>query len=465
MTIWQPDISKRSGSRYIAIADALGDDILTGALKAGVKLPTHRDLAYRLGVTVGTVSRAYAEAERRGLVAGEVGRGTFVREGAESEYDPGFAIRAAEETGCIEMGLNFPALCGSDVLLADALADLSRTNNLVDLIQYQPDVGVAAHREAGAQFIRSNGIGADAENVVVSAGVQHAISVLCTILARPGDLVLTEAHTYPGIMVAAQHLHLRIQGLPMDEEGILPDAVDEACRHGGARILYVTPTLHNPTTAVMSEKRRRDLAEVARKHQLFILEDDVYSFLDQSHPPPLAAFAPERCFYMCSASKAFAPGLRVGFILAPPGFTAQVGAGIRASVWMAPPLMAEIAARWIMDGTSDTLKKRHVQEVRVRQELAHKILGADVIGPSNPAAYHIWLQLPEPWRADEFAAHAKARNIHVIAAETFAASRVYSPHAVRLCLGGVRTCERLEQGLRAIADTLNERPRMRTAVI
>ncbi len=464
MTIWMPEIGTRRGPRYVAIAEAIGEAIAEGDLRPGEKLPTHRDLAYRLGVTVGTISRAYAEAERRGYLVGEVGRGTFVRNGEKSEYDPGFAIQTEEETGVIEMGMNFPALCDTDRILAESLAEISRSNHVASLIQYQPDVGMPAHREAGARLITANGLGASADRVVVSCGVQHAMSVLCTTFARPGDLILTESHTYPGIMVVAQQLHLRLQGLPADEEGLSPDSLDEACRHASPRLLYVTPTLQNPTTTVMSESRRRAIAAIARKHDLFILEDDVYGFLVADRPPPVATFAPERTFYMCSASKALAPGLRVGFVLTPEGTTAQVAAGIRMSVWMTAPLMVEITARWITDGTADSLTELHRGEVAARQRMARDILG-DVVGRSHPSAYHMWLHLPDPWRADEFASQVRKRDTRIIAAETFAASRVHSPHAVRVCLGGVRRRERLEKGLRAIADTLAENPRFRLSVL
>ncbi len=463
MTMWIPDLSQRRGPRYLAIADAIGDAVSVGELQPGQRLPTHRDLAFRLRVTVGTVSRAYAEAERRGHLVGEVGRGSFVRGGEKSEYDPDFSISSREDSSLIELGMNYPALCDSDRMLSESLAELSRSN-VGSLIQYQPDLGMPQHREAGARLFASYGLDAPAERVVVSCGVQHALSVLCTTFARPGDLVLTEAHTYPGIIVVAQQLHLRLQGLPMDEEGLLPEAVDEACRHSAARLLYVIPTLQNPTTAVMSEQRRRDIAEVARRHDLLILDDDVYGFLVPGRPPPLASFAPERSFFMCSASKFLAPGLRVGFILTPEGMTQQVGSGIRMSVWMTPPLTAEIASRWILDGTADRLVDMHRAEVQARQSQARSVLGG-LVGRSHPCAYHMWIHLPDPWRADEFVAHVKARNARVIAAETFAASRVHSPHAVRVCLGGVASRERLQQGLRIIAETLAEKPRLRLSIV
>jgi len=447
----------------LAIADAIGDAVTTGALTTGERLPTHRDLAFRLKVTVGTISRAYAEAEHRGHLVGEVGRGTFVRGGEKGGYDPGFAIRASDEAGLIELGMNHPALWDNDRLFCETLAELSRSN-VGALIQYQPDVGMPRHREAGSRLMEIHGLPAPADRVILSCGVQHAMSVLCTNFARPGDLILTEAHTYPGIMAIAQQLHLRLQGLPVDEEGLLPVALDDACRHADVRLLYLTPTLQNPTTALMSAPRRREIAEIARRHDLLVLEDDVYGFLVPDRPAPIASLIPERTFYMCSASKALAPGLRVGFILAPEGTVAQVASGIRMSVWMTPPLTAEIASRWIMNGTAERLIDKHRIEVAARQAIARSTLG-DLAARSHPCAYHMWIHLPDPWRADEFTALVRARNVRIIAAETFAASRVHSPHAVRLCLAGVGSRDRLLAGLQIVADTLTEKPRLRLSVV
>ena len=155
MTIWSPQLEGTKGPRYLAIVEALAQDFASGRLGPGSRLPTHRDLAERLGVTVGTVSRAYAEAARRGLVSGEVGRGTFVR-GSGDPSDPG-----AEAEGVVDLGQNHPPDPPSQpqrAALLDALASLTARRDAGRLLDYPAAGGDAADREAGASWIGRSGV-------------------------------------------------------------------------------------------------------------------------------------------------------------------------------------------------------------------------------------------------------------------------------------------------------------------
>jgi DNA-binding transcriptional MocR family regulator len=246
MTSWTPDLASQSGPRYRAIAEALADDVRRGALTAGARLPTHRDLAWRLKVTVGTVSRAYAEAERRGLISGEVGRGTFVRALAAP---PALRLHdAAPDADFIDLGVHRPRAEGEAPLLAEALRQLADTPELAQLMEYQPHAGRDAERAAGAAWIeRSGGLAAAPEQVVVTASGQHAMAAILAAIAEPGDSLAVEALTYPGIRAIASLLHLKIVPIALDEHGIVPEALEAACRAGRLRALYALPTLHNPT--------------------------------------------------------------------------------------------------------------------------------------------------------------------------------------------------------------------------
>lgn len=470
MTIWLPNLEQQRGPRYLAIAEAIARDIRAGRLKTGERLPTHRDLAYRIGVTVGTVTRAYAEAERRGLIAGEVGRGTFVREARDrAAGDPlreSFPLQetsVAEDGGPIDLSVNHPVRHADDALLGEALRALADEKGASALLDYQVNRGILRHRAAGAKLIRHNGLEVPPDRVIVTCGAQHAMAVAFTALTRPGDVVLTESLTYPGMKLIAGMLQLRLHGVAMDEHGLKPDALEAACRSLQPKALYCLPTLQNPTAVTMPEARRREIAAICEAHGVAIVEDDIYGFLDEAAPRPLSHYAPALGHYVLSASKCLAPGLRAGFLAVPPGDNAAFAAAVRTTVWMAPPLAVEIAARWIEDGTGERLWTRLRQEAIARQRLVQERLqGFDY--KTAPHSLHGWLTLPEPWRASQFAAEARERGVLVTPAEAFVVARP-APQAVRICTGTVQTREQLLRGLDTLLTLLRSTPEEHLSVM
>ncbi len=463
---WAPEVADDRGPIYLAVADALAADVERGRLRPGDRLPTHRDLARRLGVNVMTVSRAYAEASRRGLVEGEVGRGTFVRRRARHET----RLEAPATAGprLIDFHFNLPA---GDPAILDAtkiLEELAPAHRPLLHAGYV-SAGLPEHRAAGAEWIARAGVDAEARRVVVCGGAQHAMTITFASLAGPGDLVLTEALTYPGMKALASVLGLRVQGLAMDSDGLLPDAFDAACRKSAPKALYCMPTIHNPTGVVMSEARRREVAAVARRHGVAIVEDDTYGYLCAAPPPPLVSFAPELGYFLTGTSKNLTAGLRIGYLQAPDagGSTAlleRLESNVAAITWMAAPLMAEIASRWIRSGAADAMVDWKRREARARRALYERLLGAYPT-ESHPGSSHVWLPLPSPWRGDDFVDQARRRGVGVTAAETFVAGRAAAPHAVRVCLGTPRTREEVERGLAALAEMLAGGPEAALSVV
>jgi DNA-binding transcriptional MocR family regulator len=462
MTIWTPDLTGHRGPRYRAIAEALAQDVRRGALAAGTRLPTHRDLAWRLKVTVGTVSRAYAEAERAGFIAGEVGRGTFVRLPAAP---PPLRFHAERQSGgFIDLSVHRPRAGDEAAVLSEALTQLAGAADLAALTEYQPHAGRAADRVAGARWIeRSGGLATSPEQVVVTTSGQHAMAAVLAAVTEPGETLAVEALTYPGILGAASLFHLKIAPLALDEHGMVPGALAAACRNGRVRAAYVLPTLHNPTTAIMPADRRRALAEVAIRHDVALIEDDVYGFLLEAPLPPLARLAPEHAFYLTSTSKSFMPGLRVGYAHCPAAFVEGVVDAMRATTYTAPPLMARIASRWIEDGTAERLVATKRVEAARRQALVRRLFARQP-HRTHPAAAHVWLMLPEAWRAEEFAAAAARRGVGITPAAAFAAGR-HVPNAVRVCIGTPASLAELELGLERLVELLSAAPEPYLSVV
>jgi DNA-binding transcriptional MocR family regulator len=453
MTISPDDIATPGRPRYLAIADAVAGKMAAGTLVPGERLPTHRDLAWRLGVTVGTVSRAYAELERRGLTVGEVGRGTFVRGPRPEEV----ALQATvQDDRVIDLSLNYPPALSQGAELGDVLRQLSGDANIGAMAAYQPHLGRPDHRAAGAQWIARSGFAPTAERVAVTLGAQHGILVALSAIARAGDRVAAEAFTHPGFLAAARMLGLRVEPVAMDGRGLLPEAVEEACR-GGVKALYCIPTLQNPTTTVLPADRRRAIADIAERHGTVIIEDDLFAYFHPDGPPPVAALAPERVIYLTSLSKTVAAGLRIGYLAAPARFRDGVLSAIRTTCWMAPPLPAEIATRWIMDGTAERILGRLRVEAAARLEIGRRILaGHDFIAEAG--ALHLWLHLPGGWDPDAFVAEARRRGVAVAPDTAFRVGRPDDPRAIRICLGPPANRAQVETGLTRLAAVLDAPP-------
>jgi DNA-binding transcriptional MocR family regulator len=453
MTIWVPDLSTSTGPRYKAIAEALATDLRNGKLKAGDRLPTHRDLAYRLGVTVGTITRAYAEAQRRGLLEGHVGRGSFLAEPVN--MPAGFGLVDHEQTGLIELSLAFPPPQANDTLLQRAFSDLARQPGVARLLDYQPHGGMAHHRAAGAAWMATYGLSVPADRIIVTAGAQHGLAICLGALLRPGDVLLTEPLTYPGIRAVAELFKLRIRSVAQDDEGILPEALESACREDSPRALYCMPTLQNPTGAIMSAERRRAIAAVLRKYRLPVIEDDIYRFLTDA-PPPLSGLVPELGHYLLATSKCIAPGLRVGFLAVPDGQSAPFIAALRGTTWMAPPITAEIATRWINDGTAQALSEGQRKAAIERQKIARRLL-ADFDYRAHPSSFFGMLHLPATWRASDLVNAAARRGLRLRAAEAFSTDQ-QAPSAIRLCICGIADVSRLVEGIGRLIGLLREGP-------
>jgi DNA-binding transcriptional MocR family regulator len=289
--------------------------------------------------------------------------------------------------------------------------------------------------------------------VVIGAGAQATLTALLTSFARPGDVVLTEALTYPGFRSLAAHHGVTLIGLKMDSEGLLPEVLAEACRIHRPKALYCTPTIHNPTTATMSEDRRAAIAAVAQRYELPIFEDDVYGHLPSQPRTPLAALAPELTYYVVSLAKCVAPGLRIAYCAAPDAASAtRLAAAVRATTFMAAPLMAALATQWIGDGAARAILDAIRIESAARQQLAAQILSAATYA-AHPQGHHLWLSVPATWNPAEFAGYLRPRGVAVVASDAFA-TQAAPPHAVRVSLGAAPDRPRLQQALELVAATL-----------
>lgn len=444
--MWVPAIEHRPGPTAQRIVEALAEAIDHGQLKTGAQLPPHRELADRMRVSVGTVSRAYSLAKERGLITGTVGRGTFVAARADEPEGPGREIDLTQNFIRWDPG--------------ESVAQLVRTairdrRDLRMLMEVYPDpAGRLEHRQSAARWLARRGLAASEQQIVLTNGAQHALFTVFAALTRPGDSIAAEHLTYPGIKAIASQLQLRVAGLAMDREGLLPEALDRLCATEKIRILYTIPTLQNPTGALMSEDRRETIADIARRRNILIVEDDIYAFLVQSPPPPMAAFAPERSYLVTGLSKGLFPGLRLGFAVTPPGGADAVAGMVRMSLLTVSPLAAAIGTSWLEDRTVDRIAEWKRMEIEWRWQMASRFFDLDTHDAHFAA--HLWLPLTQD--PEQFVSRVRAKGVVLAAADVFSVSAESVPSAVRICLGVPATRARLQQALEVIADVLRGRP-------
>ncbi|MFF6781103.1 aminotransferase class I/II-fold pyridoxal phosphate-dependent enzyme [Streptomyces sp. NPDC012510] len=417
---------------YRRIADRVADDIATGRLKPGDRLPPQRVFARRRGIAGSTAGRVYAELVRRGLVVGEVGRGTFVR--AAPPVSAGHALTEPAGSAPVNLELNYPSVPGQAELLASGLGPLLRPDVLTDALRTAPATGTVAAREAAAGLLATHGWRPGPDRFLFAGNTRQAIAAALAHLVRPGGRVGVEALTYPLVKEIAERLGVTLVPLATDGEGMRPEAVAAAHRAAPLSAVYVQPTLHNPTSVTMGAQRRAELADVVRELDLPVVEDRIWSFLVDGDgdgdggvggrvPPPLAAYAPERVFVVDGLSKRVAPGLTVGFLVVPQGRVDGVVAALRSGGWVAGRFALEAGVRWIGDGTVGRLVAAKRADAAARQRLvAERLAGFALRGDAR--AYYVWWELPEPWRADTFCAAAARRGVAVTPGAAFGVTAV-----------------------------------------
>ncbi|WP_343731548.1 PLP-dependent aminotransferase family protein [Duganella sp.] len=444
---WLPRLAAQGGPRFLQIADALQTAVADGSLKPGDRLPPQRLLATQLDVDLTTITRAYDEARRRNLLEGRGARGTYV------------AAPKVELTALLDLSMNTPPPphgVDFDDLLKQGLSQvLMRADNEL-LMTYHLAGGSDSGRKAGARWLQPMLGHPDSRQVVVCPGAQAAIAALILALTEPGDIILAEPTTYPGLRAAAAQFGRPIIAVQADQHGMLPDMLEQACRQHKPGLVYLNPTLQNPTAITMPEHRRRELASIARRCNVRIIEDDPYWLLAEAPPPPIATFAPEQVYYISTLSKCLTPGLRVAFVLMHDADQRErFLAALRSFALMTAPLMAALATQWILDGSADLLLEGVRNEARLRHRMARDILAGRYSGAGD--GLHVWLELPAYWNPSQLARAADSEGVAVTPAEAFATGGG-AVNAIRISLGSIKDRGRLQAGLQRLSHLLARRP-------
>lgn len=449
--MWKPRLIESARMKYLGIVEALEADIRSGRIARGDRLPPQRAIAEALDVDLTTVTRAFNEARRRGLVQAQAGRGTFISETLDGS--------AGEQVKpLIDLSMNIPPqppdVDFRKMFPAGIAAVLGSQRGMLNL-HYQESTGIEPDRQTAASWLSMRIDGVTPDRVAVTGGAQSALFAVCELLLDRGDVVAAGAMTYPGLKAVAIQKGLVLEPLEIDGQGIIPEAFERACRERAAKALYVVPSIDNPTTATLPEDRRRALAAIARKHGVAIIEDDPYAPLRPQRTVAIVELAPDITWHIATLSKCASPALRVAYVVAPGATRALRLAGVlRATILMAPPLMSALASRWIADGVLDEIARSIRAENAARQKLAASILG-DIGFAADPHGHHLWLRLPGRWRAADFAEHADRAGVSIVPSSAFAIAS-NPTEAVRISLGVAPDRGALEDGLTLLAGLMSQ---------
>ncbi|MEZ2127380.1 MULTISPECIES: PLP-dependent aminotransferase family protein [unclassified Sinorhizobium] len=454
MTNWLPDISRGSGPMYLRLADSIETAIANGTLAAGSKLPPQRNLAYDIGVTIGTVGRAYALVHERGLVAGEVGRGTYVlnRTDTQPSLQPDPLTLSLAGTRPIDAPsdmIRFDTTAAPDLgqgaVIGRLFADISR-DHPSEVASYSRNFPQKWF-EAGRIWLSRNGWQPEVENVVSTLGAHAAAIAVISAVSSPGDKIVFENLTYTHVSRSARVLGRRIILADSDEHGMIPDEFERLCMQQHPRLAFLMPTAHNPTLATMPEDRRMAIAAIARKHGVWLIEDDIYGAMSQDDAPLLASLAPDRTFLVAGLSKAVAAGVRGGWIACPPHFAQRVKVTHKMVTGGLPFILAETCARLVLEGHAHEIRKKSVKEVSAREKLVREHLaGFDFV--SHPRVPFLWLKLPEPWMSGTFKQAAFQAGVLVDDEDEFKAARIERVyHRVRVGFSASQCQEDVADGL------------------
>lgn len=462
MTNWLPTLDQGDGPIYIRLADQMEDAMHRGVLPAGSKLPPQRNLAFDIGVTIGTISRTYSLLHERGLVSGEVGRGTYVLSRDEiapqASNDRVIASLAGTRPISTPPGkIRFDSTAAPDVgqgaILADLIADIV-TDHPMEIAGYTRSF--ADHwLEAGAQWLAYGNWRPTADSIVPTLGAHAGIMAVITAVTNPGDRIAFEHLTYSQVSRAAGLVGRRIALVDSDEFGIIPEDFERVCLQQHPKVAFVMSSAQNPTLTGLPLDRRKAIADIARRHGIWLIEDNLYGAMDKKDIPLLAELASDRTFLVDGLSKAVSAGVRGGWVACPPHFAQRVRIAHKMITGGTPFLLAELCARLVLDGQAEAIWARCREEISAREALARSLLdGHDF--RSHPDIPFLWIKLPEPWLSATFKNAIYEQGVLVDDEDEFKAGRSEKvSHRIRIGISSPGSRDEVRTGLKMVRTLLD----------
>ncbi len=446
---WKPKLSGASGPIYKVLAGMLEEDIKSGELLPGTKLPPQRELADYLDINLSTISRAFKLCEQKGLICATIGNGTYVTSDAGTNHILG---PTPEHLQMIEMGAILPHSMPNRTL-TDYIQKLLSEPESEKLFQYGTPGGSTWQRETAVKWIGKTGYQIAPEQVIFSAGGQNALAAVLASLFKAGDKIGTDPLTYPGIKTTAKMLGIQLVPIEWKGNEITQEGLLNAIKNDKIKGLYLIPDFHNPTTHVMSLKTRKMIAEIAKQQSVIVIEDAINSLLQERILPPVAAFAPEQTIYIISLSKIISPGLRLAYVAAPEVYYKDIYTGIYNMNISISPFVLELAARLIHTGLADKIAGERRQYTLEQNRVVAANLGNYEIYGEEECPFR-WVILPEAFTGKSFEICARNEGVQVYSGERFLVGNSADRRAVRISVTAARNPAEFEEGIRILKRIL-----------
>ncbi|MBJ7554985.1 PLP-dependent aminotransferase family protein [Marinomonas spartinae] len=451
VTMFVPDIVGRVGPKYKVLADVFEEAVIRGELKTNTKLPSQRILSYQLGVTVGTITRAYQELERRGVTVPVVGSGTYVKDKVKTQEEYYHPIASR---GGMDLCLCRPLILGQQKRLSESLEALvSEPNAQRAVLDYFISDGLQGHSTTLQTWLNERWQwDLDASRLLWTYGGQHALSVVLQALTRSGDSILLEGLCYGELINTCAQQERKAVPVAMDEEGLIPDDLALQCQRHRPRLLYLTPSIQNPTGVRLSDSRRLKIIEICRRFDVLIIEDDVMYCQPDERCSPLVSIAPDITLYIGSFSKYFAGGVRVGYMVLPSTLQPAMKQALRTSCMHVSPLLLDLVCRWLSNGAMEQVEEEIARELKARYRIFYKMF------PTHKklavSGFNVWLYLPENCDSRTFKNELAETGVFVRDAYFFRVGSYPVPNAIRLSLTGPVSRDELKTGLQFIKDKI-----------
>lgn len=465
---------------YKQIADQIKDQICSRRLPNGARLPTIRQLAHELGVTRVTVQNAYDELQAAGWIEATIGRGTFVSDNIQAQRLPqafgqpvtldnviGDILQVNEMVGVRSLASASPdpALFPADEFWG-GLAQLRQ--DAPTMVSYGSSQGVPALRIELAALLHERQIDVTPDEILVTAGVTQGLALVTQALCRPGDVVLVEQPTYLGFLHTLKAQGVQPIGVPLDGDGLQVDVLERMAEHYRPRFLYTIPTFQNPTGICASKARRRAILAVAQRYGFLIAEDDLYARMAYDEPPPPPLYVEDESqsvIYLSSFSKMLMPGLRLGYLVAPPTLSPRLLSLRRAQDLCSPTLLQHALAHFLAAGGLRKHLRRVLPFYRERRDVflaAMQHYMPPRVNWTRPSGgFCSWLTLPRQHGLDNLYQRALQTGWVFAPGDVFLAEPS-ADHHLRVCFGNQPPAT-IRTGVAALSqlirDVLNATPR------
>lgn len=274
---WRPNKDKLEYPLQESLANYLEDDIKNGNLKEHVKLPPQRELADFLDLSLATVTRAYKICEKKGLIYGVVGKGTFVSPNINS---PRSVVEKNLGDDIIEMGITIP-FHKHEREIADLTKQIVNEPTSYKYFEYKNLINTKESIKVARNWLKSFGVDAKEDCISITSGSQNALAIIIMSLFKSGDKIATDNYTYANFIGLANLLDITLVGIGEDGDGMSVEMLENACKMNTIKGVFLMPSCNNPTSRIMSFEKRKKIAQVIKDNDMILIEDGTYSFLPE----------------------------------------------------------------------------------------------------------------------------------------------------------------------------------------